>query len=383
VEFSDIESRASQAPPGDLPAILAEAGQAAGIRSLDLYLVDYGQTDLELVGDVVSDGRAPVRMAVSGTPAGQAFATRQVVMGPDPDGATQVWVPLVERDETLGVLLLQVAEATPLDELTKIGSTAGALVRLASRYTDLYERHRQRAEMNLAAEMQWELLPSLAFAAPGIRINGVLEPAYEIGGDAFDYSLNGGIGHVAIFDAMGHGLEATQTASLALGAYRYCRRKQMSLAETATTIDVAVRHMHAGEVFVTGHLLEVDLSRHLVRWINAGHPDPLHLRAGRVLAEPHIEPWVPFGLDGPVGEIGELSVDPGDSLLLFSDGAPEARPDGGDQFGRARLIDAVHRLSIDDSTPARLLRGLVEGVLAHRMGELEDDVTFVVIGIEG
>jgi sigma-B regulation protein RsbU (phosphoserine phosphatase) len=220
----------------------------------------------------------------------------------------------------------------------------GALVRLASQYTDLFDEHRRRAEMNLAAEMQWELLPSLAFSAPGIRIHGVLEPAYEIGGDAFDYSLNHGIAHVAIFDAMGHGLEATQTVSLALGAYRYCRRKHMSLADTATTIDVAVRHIHGGDVFVTGQLLELDLSRLLVRWINAGHPDPLHLRGGRVVGEPHVEPLVPFGLGGPVGDVGELPVEPGDSLLLFSDGGPEARPEGGDQFGRSRLIDAVHRL---------------------------------------
>jgi serine phosphatase RsbU (regulator of sigma subunit) len=170
---------------------------------------------------------------------------------------------------------------------------------------------------------------------------GYSNPAYEIGGDAFDYSLNRGTAHVA------------------------------------------VRHVHGGDVFVTGQLLELDLSQHLLRWINAGHPDPLHLRGGRVLAEPHVEPLVPFGLGGPVGDTGELSIEPGDSLLLFSDGAPEARPDGGDQFGRVRLVDAVHRLlAIETTTPPQLLRGLIEAVRAHRLADLEDDVTFVLVSVD-
>ena len=60
--------------------------------------------------------------------------------------------------------------------------------------------------MDLAAEMQWSLLPPLSFAAAGMTIAGLLEPAYEVGGDCFDYAFNAGLLDFAVLDSVGHGL---------------------------------------------------------------------------------------------------------------------------------------------------------------------------------
>ena len=62
--------------------------------------------------------------------------------------------------------------------------------------------------MSLAASMQWDLLPPLVMQAGSVSIAGLIEPAYDVGGDCFDYSLNGPVFDFAIMDAMGHGVSS-------------------------------------------------------------------------------------------------------------------------------------------------------------------------------
>ena len=133
--------------------------------------------------------------------------------------------------------------------------------------------------MNLAAEMQWDLLPPLSFSSPELAIAGLLEPAYFVAGDAFDYSLNGEMLGFAIIDAMGHGVHSTLASTLALGAFRYGRRRGLDLTVIAEHIDDAVAEQFHGDCFVTGHLASLDVGTGELRWVNAGHPPPL-LHAG-------------------------------------------------------------------------------------------------------
>jgi serine phosphatase RsbU (regulator of sigma subunit) len=75
--------------------------------------------------------------------------------------------------------------------------------------------------MSLAAEMQWQLLPPLTLVTPRVVIAGLLEPAYEVAGDAFDYALNGDTAHLAVIDPVGHDLAATVLAAVTVGGYRH------------------------------------------------------------------------------------------------------------------------------------------------------------------
>ena len=208
---------------------------------------------------------------------------------------------------------------------------------------------------------------------------GVLEPAYAVGGEAFDYALNGELLAFAILDAMGHGLGSTVASALALAGFRYGRRRGLSLHDMAALIDQALVAQFAGEVFVTGHLAQLDAATGELSWINAGHPDPLLIRAGRVVAELHAEPCFPLGLDIKVSEIGRTVLERGDTLLFYSDGVVEARPDGGEQFGLERLRDQVELHFSGHLLPAELLRRLVADVLGHRQDQLADDATLVLI----
>ena len=102
--------------------------------------------------------------------------------------------------------------------------------------------------------MQWDLLPPLSARTAGALIAGALEPAYDIAGDAFDYAINGGDLHFAIFDGLGHGIGSTLLTGLAVGAYRHARRDGASVARIHAAIDAAL----------TGHYDDVSFATRII-----------------------------------------------------------------------------------------------------------------------
>ena len=99
-----------------------------------------------------------------------------------------------------------------------------ALLVTRGQCTDAYTAIRRSEKFSLAAEMQWDLLPPLSLDSGRVSVAGLIQPAYEVGGDSFDYAVNGERLDFAVFDAMGHGLESSQLAHLAVSSYRHSRR---------------------------------------------------------------------------------------------------------------------------------------------------------------
>ncbi|MDQ6615369.1 MAG: serine/threonine-protein phosphatase [Actinomycetota bacterium] len=380
--LSDLLRRANLSAPDLLVADVAASLGQAGCRHLVLYLVDYEQEALRrvaLAADMLSEGPGEVKIA--GTMAGRAFQLQEVVTAKT-DNGWSTWSPVRERAERIGVLEMGFdrlpADAVQLCE--DLGRLLGHLVRTANQYTDALELCRRRQPMNLAAEVQWHLLlPPLTFRSPDVALAGVLEPAYDVGGDAFDYSLNGDTLTFGVLDAMGHGLTSSLASALSLTGLRYGRLRGMDLADTAHLIDEALIGQFHGETFVTGHLVRLDTATGQLTWVNAGHPDPLLIRGSTVVAEAHAEPCLPLGLGIDIEEIGRLRLEPGDRLLFYSDGVIEARPTGGTQFGIDYLRQRLERHLADRLIPAELIRRIVKEVIAHRGGPLADDATVIMI----
>ncbi|MEA2716288.1 MAG: hypothetical protein QOI99_605 [Actinomycetota bacterium] len=379
--IGELLRRASLTPPDLLAADVANALHDAGGNHLVLYVVDYEQETLQpvaLASDLLAE--APKGVTIEGTMAGRSFRTQEVLSAETADG-WRVWAPVRERAERIGVLELGFPAVD--DELLALcddlGLLVGHLTHTAGRYTDLIELRRRRRPMNLAAEMQWDLLPPLSFTAPDLAIAGLLEPAYFVAGDAFDYSLNGDVLGFAIMDAMGHGVSSTLASTLALGAFRYGRRRNLDLPVIAEHIDDAVAEQFHGESFVTGHLARLDVATGELRWINAGHPPPLLLRGSKVVSEMACDPCYPFGLGIDITQIGECRLQPGDRVLFYSDGAIEARPSSGEQFGLDRLISEVEQYIGAGVLASETLRRLAARLRQHRGGELEDDATLVFL----
>ncbi len=382
--ISDLLKRATLTPPDLLAADVAAALADAGGNHLVIYVVDYEQVTLQPVALATEllDER-PEGVTIDGTMAGRAFQRQEVVSAETPKG-WRVWAPLVERAERVGVLELGFAAVD--DEILRLcedlGRLVGHLLHTAGRYTDLVELRRRRRDMSLAAEMQWDmLLPALAFQAPEVGIAGLLEPAYDVAGDGFDYSLDGETLSFLMLDAMGHGLRATMASTLALAAFRHARRKGLGLAEIAHRMDAALASEFDGDTFVTGHIGSLDTATGRFRWVNAGHPAPLLARGSKVVAEITCAPCYPLGLGILEPEIGECQLEPGDSLLFYSDGVTEARPAGDrrDQFGVDRLKDLLERNLGVGLVASEVLRRTAGAVVAHRAEHLEDDATLVML----
>jgi len=379
--IGDLLRRAALTPPDLLAADVANALHDAGGNHLVLYVVDYEQETLQpvaLASDLLVE--RPKGVNIEGTMAGRAFQTQHVLSAETAEG-WRVWAPVRERAERIGVLELGFPEID--DELLALcddlGLLVGHLTHTAGRYTDLIELRRRRRPMNLAAEMQWDLLPPLSFSSPDLAIAGLLEPAYFVAGDAFDYSLNGDVLGFAIIDAMGHGVSSTLASTLALGAFRYGRRRNLDLSVIAEHIDDAVAEQFHGDSFVTGHLARLDIATGDLLWINAGHPPPLLVRGAKVVGELACEPCFPFGLEIAITEIGRCRLQPGDRVLFYSDGVVEARPASGEQFGLDRLISEVEQYIGAGVLPSETLRRLAARLRQHRGGKLEDDATLVFL----
>ena len=162
------------APPYALPTVVsAVLAEAVGAKDVGLLLADYGEITLERVSaDAGEDGDGSV--PIDGTPAGRAFLTQTVVEAAD-DSGLRLYLPVAVRAERLGVLdvlLPDAPSAERREELQRAAIVVGYVVATARRYTDLFERVRRRRDLILAAEIQWELLPVLAYEADEVSVAG-------------------------------------------------------------------------------------------------------------------------------------------------------------------------------------------------------------------
>ncbi len=325
-------------------------------------------------------------LSVDASAAGRAFRLVEAV---EVDGGRRLWMPVLDGLERLGVLELGLGRELVPDHRRAFEQLAHLLAELLvsnAAYTDHYEWVRRQQAMVLAAEMQHRALPPLTFGTDRVVISGLLAPAYEVGGDVFDYAVNGDIAHVAVFDAVGHGLQASLLSNLAVSCYRNCRRAGLDLADTAARIDQALDEMFGGERFVTALLGQLHLGTGLLRWVNAGHPAAMLLREAQVVKELDGQPALPLGLGTLTGASGPgafpvstESLQPGDRVLLLTDGVDEARTEDGEFFGRDRLADFVAREAATGLPTPEVMRRLLQAVLRHQVGQLQDDATTLMV----
>ena len=293
-------------------------------------------------------------------------------------GSTRICVPILEGSDCTGVLAFTVAgdlDASGRSHCEELGMLAGAVIAIAARYTDLFNLVRRRKAMSLPASIQWDLLPPLRLKTPEATSNGVLEPAYDVGGDCFDHAVNGYAVDVAIMDSMGHGLGSSIASSLAIGSYRHDRREGQPLRTIHARLDAVLSDNFGGQRFVTGQLARLDMHSGQLAWTNAGHPLPLHVREGRVLGALSCRPSLPWGLGGrQSAELEEASVDllPGDSVVFYTDGVVEGRPTGGESFGVDRFVDVIEHASASRIPSDVVLRTTMNRILAYQDGRLRD-----------
>lgn len=377
----------------ELPDLAQRHVEAFGGREALCYLADLQQT--VLVPFPSEQGVGPDEilepLAVDSTLAGRAFQRIEILVQPNRAGDATVWLPLLDGTERVGVLAVTVGDdgaelAGPReDRLRCFASLLAELIVTKALYGDTVVRLRRRSQMGLAAEMQWSLMPPLTFACEAVTVAAALEPAYEVAGDTIDYAVDTGTARIAVFDGMGHGLASARLAVLAVGAYRHARRTGLPLVETCLEVDTTLIENFGGTTFTTAVLAELETRTGLLRWVNAGHPEPLLLRQGRLVKTLHAAPRPPLGLNlsalgvSSAPSVGVEQLEPGDCVLFYTDGVVEARSPEGLFFGDRRLVDLVVGSMADGLPAPETMRRVVRALLAHQQGRLTDDASLMLV----
>jgi hypothetical protein len=366
--------------PDEVPDVVAEHARHLDALDAVIYVVDREQRSLvalprrhELDSPVIS---------IDSTVAGHAFSRTEVQESVDHTTRTR-WIPLVDGTERLGVLELRFGTETDIDhEQTKgFAGLIAELLMTKNAYGSYFERARRREPMSIAAEIAWRLLPPLTFASEDLVITGIFSPAYDLGGDGFHYSVDRETARLGIFDAMGHGLRAGLLATAALAAYRKSCVEDLDPAATAEEID-AVIGAEFTDSFVTGIIAQLDVATGALTWCNAGHPAALLIRGGRLAEVLSSALGQPYGT-GLVPKTDSVRLEPGDRVVLYTDGVTEARTADGEFFGIDRLVHAIDEASSDGLPPPETMRRVMHTVVDHHAGDLQDDASIVALEWRG
>jgi serine phosphatase RsbU (regulator of sigma subunit) len=375
----ELLADAGNAAPHDLASLIDACAVTLGATGAVAYLADLQQQ--VLVPFSAGDDAGP--LAVDATLAGRAFQAYEVQTQEAEQGGL-VWIPLVLGSDRLGVLRVTVASLDDalLALLMRLATTAATLLASKTPYGDTLVKLRRVGPIGLPAEIQYSLLPPLSFASREVTIAAALEPCYDVAGDTIDYAVDAGRTSVGVFDGMGHGLHSAQCATLTVASYRNARRSGKSLAEILGIIDVALQESLGGEAFTTAVIAELDTGSGHFTWVNAGHPEPLLLRGGRLVRPLSAAPRPPLGLGHLVADevvVGTEQLEPGDSVLIFTDGVVEARSADGAFFGVDRLGELVIRHLAGGLPAVETMRRVVRELLDHQGGQLSDDASLLLL----
>ncbi|MEU9123273.1 PP2C family protein-serine/threonine phosphatase [Streptomyces sp. NPDC048506] len=253
-------------------------------------------------------------------------------------------------------------------------------------------RERRRAELaqvrSVAEAAQHVLLWPLPERIGPLRIACLYlaaEDEAQVGGDLYAATRTDDAVRVMIGDVRGKGLSAIGEAALLLGAFREAAHRRTTLPDLAAALEESVsRYLtdfepaeEAGERFATTLLLEVPDGDHITLMTSCGHPPPLLLSPGGAVTAPSLHPAPPLGIGavGPAGyTLDVVSFQPGDTLLLYTDGVVEARDASGGfyPFGERAA-------QWTGTSPEVLLHHIRRDLLGHVGGHLADDAALIAL----
>lgn len=368
-----------EAMPGHLvPVLRAFLQRHADALEVEVLLADYEMLELR---QLTPRQGAPLTFPVSGSSAGECFNGQVLVSEPTGTGTT-VLVPLSLRAERLGVLQVQFDQPVAggvLRGLVEVALATSYVLVACGSCSDVVEVARRAEPLNVAAEMQWNLQPLRAFATDRFSIAGQLIPAYEVGGDCYDYNVGATHLDLSSLDAMGHGVQASLLAALTTAVMRNVRRAGEGPAAQVTQADRQLLDRFGGDQFVTALAMRLDLADGTLEAVNAGHPPPWRVRGGRA-TQVELAPQLPVGLfEASTYRSQLVRLEPKDRLVLVTDGVLEAGAPGV-EFGEERLAGLL--LATAGLTPHQCVAEILR-TLREYAPKMHDDATVICLDWSG
>ncbi len=252
---------------------------------------------------------------------------------------------------------------------------------LINRFNEVVDQQVASAEAACAGEIQAQLFPAKSILTEAYSVRGMCLPCDATGGDFFDYfELEDGNIVFILGDVAGHGFSAAILTIMAKTTVQLLRQKNMATPENiVSTLNQIILELIKKKKFMTlaaGHL---NCGSHVISMVLAGHLPPLHITADGKLLELNKAGF-------PLGVIKNLplrtvtcQMQPGDSLILYTDGIVEALNWQNEQYTYQSWYDFLKK-SMPEFTEEHGLEGLLEGVKQHKAGRnFDDDVTYIVI----
>ncbi len=246
------------------------------------------------------------------------------------------------------------------------------------------EKRRQDEELRRASEIQKILLPAQSPEIEGFAIEAVNLPAKVVSGDYFDYlEMEGGKTGVVIADVSGKGTAAALVAATFRCVVRWSAAGKQSPEEILSDVNRRIFADIRQDMFISAAFLELDAGSGSVTMTRAGHDPPLLFRAATGALEALDPPGMAIGIDSGdvfdrVIKMMKVSMEPGDCILLYTDGATEARDSKDLEFGLDRLSSAFKHSAPQGA--GAVVAG-IRRVLDNFVGGYQqiDDITLIVI----
>jgi len=363
------------------------------------------EVEAALMGRAVAPGDVPLLDAVrecDGEPVEGVlpwvFSTRPPARG-EPEGGPRaaVAIPLSARGDVLGAMVVQETEVAPrsherrLELFTGIARQAALAVQNARLQEQQVERQRLERELQLAREVQQTFMPDRAPDLPGWELAFAWRAARQVAGDFYDFfALPGGRLGLVIADVADKGMPAALFMALTRTLVRAAARPPSSsplgggigemspAAALARVNDLLVPDAHQG-MFVTAVYTVLSSDAGALTYANAGHNLPLLVRPGAGEPETLAKGGMALGvLEGVRYEEHVVSLGPGDSLILYTDGVTEAFSPEGSMYGQERLRAAIRAA---EGRSAQAMLDAIDGSVRAFVGDAapSDDRTLVVL----
>ena len=370
---------------GDKPRELLRVKEIRTRRGLDATAQSYSRAIVReclrtvqafLSEDATADKRFNMSQSIAD------FRIRSVMCAP-------LWT---QDDQAVGVIQIDTQDRTKkftqedLNLLMLVANNASIALENARLHEASLARERLRRDLELAQQVQLSFLPQLLPTLPGYEFDARYEPAQHIGGDYYDFiSLNNPKGSLAALlgDVAGKGIPAALLMAKLSSDARVSFLSETSVGGAVSALNQLIYQSTSQmDRFVTLAAAVLDPNMHQVTFANAGHPTPLVYRKNSRKLEPMTlreGTGLPLGvMEGIVYSAHQIILEPGDTVIMFSDGITEAMDKSNNLIDLKAIEDAL----ADGPLPPRALgQRIIDNVERHAHGQPQhDDMTLICFG---
>lgn len=239
-------------------------------------------------------------------------------------------------------------------------------------------------EMRIARQIQESLFPASSLVFPDISVHGYCLPTTHVGGDYFDYFCpDSNLIDIVIADVSGHSVGPALFMVEARSTFRAGARHSRAPSDTLSLMnEMLFDDLNRADHFISMFFMQYDRSSSRLRYANAGHQPPLLFRRRQRVCELLDTDGMVLGVQTDIEfRQKQLSLEPGDVILLYTDGVIEAENTKGDFFGRERLCDCLGKLH--ELSPAEIIQSIVEQLKGFcKPASFRDDLTLLVLQLK-